>query len=188
MKKAILTAMVISLLAAATATAQMMGEEDRQSAMMADREKTSDRLDLKTMQDMMQQYIQSGMMMDQGQKMMYGNNNMMGNYGMMPMTRGSYGKMPMMNGGYGMMPMMGGSYGMMPMMGGYGMMHNQGQGDLKKYGNFVKETREMRKKLHDLMFDYGEAQWNPDTTLGDLSKMTEEINQLRDAIQKKMSP
>ncbi len=178
MKKAILTAMVISLLAAAPASAQMMGEGDRQSGMMADREKTSDRLDLKTMQDMMQQYIQSGMMMDQGQRMMYGNNNMMGNYG----------KMPMMSGGYGMMPMMGGSYGMMPMMGGYGMMHNQGQGDLKKYGNFVKETREMRKKLHDLMFDYGEAQWNPDTTLGDLSKMTEEINQLRDAIQKKMSP
>jgi len=45
----------------------------------------------------------------------------------------------------------------------------------------------MRKKLHELMFDYGEARWNPATTLGDLRKMTEEMNQLQDAIQKKMT-
>ena len=102
-----------------------------------------------------------------------GSGMMGGGYGMTPCTTG---------GGYNMM----GHSGMMPMMGGFGMMHAQGFDDMQKHETFAKETREMRKELHNLMFDYGEARWNPDTTVGDLNKMAEEMNQLRQNIQQKM--
>ena len=87
-------------------------------------------------------------------------------------------------GGQGMM---GSGQGMMG--GGQGMMQSQGTGpdDLNKYENFVNETRGLRRKLHNLKFEYGEAKWNPDTTLGDLRKMAEEMNQLQNDIQKKIA-
>ncbi|GAB4336727.1 MAG: hypothetical protein Kow0089_07350 [Desulfobulbaceae bacterium] len=123
--------------------------------------------------------------------MMGGGSPMMGSgYGMMPMMMG--GGSPMMGSGYGMMPMMmGGGCSMAPAMGGHGMMtgpammHYLGRENLEKYENIVKETRETRKKLHDLIFEYGEAKWNPDTTLGQLRKMAEEINRLQDEVREK---
>ena len=115
---------------------------------------------------------------------------MMENYGKRYKGRGHYGMTPCtanegfsMMGHHGMMPHMMGGPGF---MGGPGMMHGKGFTDLKKYETFAKETRDLRKKLHDLMFDYGEARWIPDTTMGELNKMAEEIYQLRQEIQKKL--
>jgi hypothetical protein len=175
MKKTLLVATILSFLATAPAVAQTMGSGGMQSGMMEDRQQQAFNRPGQANYQQMQAGTRANMMMATGQ-------NMMGGYGMM----GGRNMMNMMMGNSGMMPMMGG-YGMMPgMMGGYGMMQDQGPDELKKYENFVKETRDSRKKLHDLMFEYGEARWNPATTLGDLRKMAEEMHQLRKDIQKKM--
>jgi hypothetical protein len=135
---------------------------------------------------------------------------MMGGYGMpMPMT--GYGMMPMypgMMGGYGM-PMMGGygtapcmsgygaqqsmmgygmGYGMQPgMMGGYGMPHMYpgASGDLEKQRAFLKDTVKLRKKLHDLMFDYMEARWQADAKPEQLEKIGKEIQSLQQELSEK---
>ncbi len=91
---------------------------------------------------------------------------MMDGYGMGQPAM-DYGMMPNMMG-YGMgrhQSMMGG-YGMMPnMMGGYGhdrrMMDPESEKQYKelveKNNRFLDETRELRKKLHTLKFEYHEA-------------------------------
>lgn len=115
--------------------------------------------------------------------MMGGDYNMMGGGYGMPLCSTDAGQGMM--GSYGMMPMMGHN-GMMPMMGGFGMMHNFGYDNYKEYATFAKETRDLRKQLHNLMFDYGEARWNPDTTIGELNKMADEMYKLRQEIQQKL--
>jgi hypothetical protein len=129
---------------------------------------------------------------------------MMGNYGygMNPQMMGGgygYGMMPNMMG-YNMGPQMMGSYGygMNPgMMGGYGygmnpqMMGGYGQGmgpnmmgyyspeqyekQYKEFQGFLDDTRELRKKLHTLKFDFVEAQRNSATKREDLEKMNSEM-------------
>ncbi len=48
------------------------------------------------------------------------------------------------------------------------------------------ETKELRKKLHDMRFEYGEALWNPDTTLKGLRELLKDMNQLQQKIQQRM--
>jgi hypothetical protein len=172
MKKTILAIIAIGFLVAGPVTAQTMGSGGMGPGMMA---KSQQQMSSVPTQEYLR-HMQADMMKNRG----YG---MMGNYGMMPMMGGSYSMTPCtMGGGNNMMA----HSGMMPMMGGFGMMHAQGLDNYIKYETFAKETKEQRMKLHNLMFDYGEARWNPDTTVGDLNKMAEEMNQLRQDIQKKM--
>ena len=129
---------------------------------------------------------------------------MMGNYGygMGPMMGGyGYGMGPRMMGnyGYGMGPMMGrygygrgcmmGGYGMGPqMMGNYGMQPPcyAGQGPYfnsqEEYTKYLNDTREIRRKLHDLMFDYHEASRVPQPDIEAIQEIQSEINKLREQL------
>jgi len=101
----------------------------------------------------------------------------------------------MMGNGMGMMGpgmmnnmMMGRGMGMMNggMMGGMGMM---GSGmDMRQYRKTMDDTREIRRRLHDMKFEYGEAMRNPKTTIGDLQRMREKMNSLQQKIMQKMQP
>lgn len=197
MKKTLVAVIAVGLFVTAPVIAQTMMESGEMgSGMMNEQQQRMPEPDQEYLKHM-QEKIQANMM-NSGYGMMggYGNMPMMGwGYGTPPCTTGGgynmmnrSGMMPMMMGGYGMMPMMGG-YGMMSgpgHMGGPGMMWGQNADDLKKYETFARETHDLRKKLHDLMFEYGEARWNPATTIGNLNKMAEEMNKLRQEIQEKM--
>jgi hypothetical protein len=109
-------------------------------------------------------------------------------YGMHPGMMG-YGTAPCMSG-YGMQqPMMGYGmgYGMHPGMMGYGMPHTypQAGGNIEKQREFLKETSKLRKKLHDLMFDHMEAQWQADTKPEQLEKLGREIRGLQQELNEK---
>ena len=95
----------------------------------------------------------------------------------------------MMGGGMmgkSMMPM-GAMMGMGgPMMGNGPMAYPMlgfATGKDKEYGEdyaaFLKATREKRRRLWEMMFDYREAMWNPDTTLGELKDLAARITSLR---------
>jgi hypothetical protein len=74
--------------------------------------------------------------------------------------------------------MMGGySYGMGPGMIGY-YSPEQYEKQFKEQQDFFDTTRELRKKLHDLRFDYAEALRNPETDRKDLEKMNEEMESI----------
>jgi hypothetical protein len=101
-------------------------------------------------------------------------------YGMHPGMMGVYGmQQPMM--GYGM------AYGMHPGMMGQGMPHMfpGAGGDVEKQREFLKETSKDRKRLHDLMFDYMEAQWNPETKPEQLEKLGKEMQGLQQELYEK---
>jgi hypothetical protein len=90
--------------------------------------------------------------------------------------------------GYGMYPGMMSGYGMHPgMMGGYGMPHMYpGTGvNLDTQREFLKETSKLRKKLHDLMFEHMEAQWQADTKPEQLEKLSKEIRGLQQELHEK---
>jgi len=107
-----------------------------------------------------------------------------GGYGMGPGMMGGYGygMGPGMMGGYGMGPGMMGGYG------GYGTCPNcgayQGQQFRSKeeYSKFLDDTKERRKKLHDMMFEYNEEMRSPNPDREKLSKMEKEIYELRNEI------
>jgi len=99
---------------------------------------------------------------------------------------------------YGMGPGMMGGYGMGPgMMGGYGKGYRHGHmmdeyawgpnrfSSPEAYNKFMDETKELRKKMHDMQFEYGEMMRNPKTTMGDLEKMRQEMYDLRKKIVEK---
>ncbi len=101
------------------------------------------------------------------------------------MANAGQGPSGMMN--KGMMPMMMNDCRMNPMMMKGGMMGNPSQTanymkNYKKFQKFFNETRNLRKKLNDLQFEYGEAHWNPATTLGELQHMRARLNKLRQKI------
>ncbi len=101
--------------------------------------------------------------------------------GMMDMMMGGNGSGGMMGGG--MMDMMmseKGSRGMMGsgMMWGYNLPEDQ-----RKY---LDDTLELRKKLHDMRFNYFEAARNPDTTLGTLKEMEKEMAEIKKTLADKM--
>jgi hypothetical protein len=111
-----------------------------------------------------------------------------------PSMAGSYGMMPGMMGGYGMGGGMMGGYGMRGgMMGGFGMGQmgmmgpmDMGQGvSPEEMTKFFEETKELRKELHDLRFQYGEKMRDPDTTVGELQNMREEMYELHNTIMEK---
>jgi hypothetical protein len=185
MKKTILAAGLTLLLATAPAMAQMMGpgqmmggQQTQQSA--------------QTGGQYYPQYMNPGMMGGYGG---YGMGpGMMGGYGMGPGMMGGYG-------GYGMGPGMMGGYGMGPgMMGGYGhgMHHNmmgggcygmgpgmmgyyspeQYEKQFKNQQEFLNDTKELRKKMHALKFDYAEALRNPETDKKDLERINAEMESI----------
>jgi len=117
---------------------------------------------------------------------------MMGGYGPGSCTNGSYGMAPGMMG-FGMGPNMMRGYGMGPnhhggMMGRYGL----GPGNMKgfrsseQYDAFMDATKELRKKMHSLRFEYGEMMRDPKTTMGDLRKKEREMFELQQQILEKM--
>jgi hypothetical protein len=131
---------------------------------------------------------------------------MMHGYGMGPGMMGGYGGYGMgsgMMGGYGHSMhhnmMGGGCYGMGPgMMGGYG--HGMGPGmmgyhspeqyekQFRENQEFLNDTKTLRKKLHDLKFDYGEAWRDPETKPEDLEKINAEMKKTRKQIYEKKLP
>ena len=85
------------------------------------------------------------------------------------------------NHGYGMGPQMMGNhgYGMGPqMMGGCGAQQPYFN-STEEYGKFMNDTRDTRRKMHDLMFEYGEAARSPEPDKEKLEKMGKEMNELR---------
>ena len=120
--------------------------------------------------------------------------------GMMGQGYGGYGMGPGMMGGYGMGPgMMGHGYGMGPgMMGGYGMMgpgkwggsggwHPGAAGEsAEKYNKALDETQELRRKMHSLQFEYGEALRNPEISDEKKKEMAAELSEVHEKIRQKM--
>ncbi|MEN8232140.1 MAG: hypothetical protein ABFR35_05610 [Thermodesulfobacteriota bacterium] len=203
MKKTILVTSLMLLLAVGPAMAQMMGGGQQ---MMGGQ-------DAKSSQQMMEQQQMQQTAPTQGQNYpQYMNRGMMGGgygYGMNPgMMGGGYGygmNQGMMSGyGQGMMPNMMGT-GTHPCMSGYGYGINSGtmggygmgpgmmgyyspeqyEKQFKKHQDFLDETRELRKKLHNLKFDFSEAQRNPDTKREDLKKINAEMESIWEQIYKK---
>jgi len=105
-------------------------------------------------------------------------------YGMHPGMMG-YGTAPCLSGHGMQQPMMG--YGMHQGMTGYGVphMYPEAGGDVEKQREFMKETSKLRKKLHDLMFEYMEARWNPDMTPDQLEKISGEMQGLQQELYEK---
>jgi hypothetical protein len=185
MKKTIFVASFTLLLAAAPAMAQMMGSDQdaRSNQQMMN-------------QQQMQQIPQAG-----GQNYsQYMNPGMMGGYGMGPGMMGGHGMGSGMMGGYGMGPgMMGGcgmgsgmmgGYGMgHGMMGGYGygvgpqMMNPEAEKQYKEYNEknnrFLDDTKELRKELHSLKFEYHEALRSTPEPNDKLDKMRREMFDLQ---------
>jgi hypothetical protein len=100
-----------------------------------------------------------------------------------------------MMGGDGMgamMPhgMMGGMDGM-DGMDGYGakqkmMGKMMGFKSSEEFEKFLEDTKEQRKKLHDMRFEYGEMMRQPETTIGDLKKKKQEMADLMKQIHAKV--
>jgi len=202
MKKVLAIIMITLAMTAGSAAAQMMGGGQH---MMDTSQQPQAQQGNQGAYGMMGYGMYPGMMSGYGMSP-----GMMGGYGV-PMPMMGYGMMPMypgMMGGYGM-PMMGGygaapcmsgygaqqpmmgygmGYGMQPgMMGGYGMPHMYpgAGGDLEKQRAFLKDTAKLRKKLHDLMFDYMEAQWQADAKPGQLETIGKEIQSLQQELSEK---
>jgi hypothetical protein len=132
-------------------------------------------------------------------------------YGMGPGMMGGYGGYgmgpDMMGGGhgYGMGPGMMGGYGMGPGMMGLGMHHGmmggygcgmglgmmgyyspeQYEKQFKENQDFLNETKELRKKMHALKFDYAEALRNPETDKKDLERINAEMESIWKLIDEK---
>ena len=193
MKKIIVVSFILLTLTAGVALAQMgsgqhmMGASQQQQAPVQQGTQPS--------YGMMGYGMYPGMMTGYGMYpgMMggYGTQMPMMGYGNMPMHPGmmGYGVPPCMSG-YGMQqPMMGYGmgYGMHPGMMGYGMSHmHPGAGvNLEKQREFLQETSKLRKKLHDLMFDYMEAQWKADTKPEQIEKIGKEIQGLQQELHEK---
>ena len=109
-----------------------------------------------------------------------------------------YGMGPGMMDGNGMGPGMMGEYGMGPgMMHGYGgsnMGYDMGLGGYcdapycqspEKMQQFYGDTKEIRKKLHDLRFEYGEKMRDPNTTVGELQQMQKQMYEMQQQLMEK---
>ena len=171
MKKTILVTGLMLLLAAGPAIAQMMGSG---SGMMGSGQDAGSRQQMMEQQQMQQNVPAGGQNYPQ-----YMNRGMTGGYGMGAGMMGGYG--------YGMGPQMMGGYGHNPMhhMGGWGMppctQGPQGK-SIEKHTKFMDDTRDERRKLHNMMFDYGEAMRSPEPDRQKLHKMEKEMYELRNKI------
>ena len=112
------------------------------------------------------------------QMMQQQNNPQSTPYGMYPGMMGGYGHVmgPQMMGGYG--------YGMGPGMMGYNSPE-QYEKQLKENQDFLNETKELRKKMHTLRFDYAEALRNPETNKKDLERLNAEMESILKQIYEK---
>ena len=110
--------------------------------------------------------------------------NMMG-YGMGSQMMGGYGMMTNMMG-HGMGPQMMGNYGYG--MGGQ-MMSPEAEKQYKEYNKktnqFLDETKELRKELHSLKFNYHEALRSTQEPSEKLDKMRREMFDLHQKIYNK---
>lgn len=79
-----------------------------------------------------------------------------------------------MTGGHGMM-----GCGMGPGMWGYGYQQ-------KAFQKFLNETKDLRKELHNMKFEYFEAVRNPDTKPEDVEKLEKDMKELQKKIYEKM--
>lgn len=163
-----LTLVAVSMLLAQSVLAQMMGAQEMMQ------------------QEMMRNIAKQQQTAQQGQQNYPA---MMGGYGYGPRMMSGFGMGPYMMGGYGMGPDMMHGYGM-----GHGMMgaHGYCQGPVHmwnsqsdEYNTFMDQTKETRKKLHDLHFAYGEKLRNPETTVKELREMEKEMNRLQEELRKK---
>jgi hypothetical protein len=194
MNRIIMAAGLALILAAPSAMAQMMnpGQHMTQQQQMMQQQMQQQQQGTQQQQYYNPYQMNPAMMGGYGYGMYPG---MMGGYGygMHPNMMGGYGygMHPNMMGGYGhgMHPnMMGGwgHHGMHQMMGGSGMPPCTGlQGPYKsseEYTKFLDDTREERRKLHSLMFDYGEAMRRPEPNREKLQEMEKEIFELRDRL------
>ena len=159
MKKTILFTSLMMLLAAAPAMSQMMGGQTNPQMMG----QSQSQQDNPTGGWQNYQYMNPGMMRGYG-------------YGMGPGMMGGYG--------YGMGPQMMAGCGMGPGMMGY-YSPEQYEKQFKENQKFFDETKELRKKMHSLKFDFAEAQRNPATKREDLEKMNNEMENIWKQIDEK---
>ena len=159
------------------------------------------------------QHMYGGQGTGPGQEMMEGAGQQQANpqapqqnypYQMYPgMTGYGYGMGPGMMGhgygGYGMGPGMMGGYGMGPGMMGYGYGMGRGmypgrmgygsQEEYKKYQEnqvkFLDETKELRRKLHSMKFDFSEEARDPEANREKLQEMEKEMYELHEKIRAK---
>ena len=68
---------------------------------------------------------------------------------------------------------------------GYGYGFGQSPEDQKKFSKFLDDTRELRKKLLLLRFDYGELLRNPASTMKERFDMEKEMLDLQQKIREK---
>jgi hypothetical protein len=174
MKKTILVTTLALMLAAVPAMAQIMGSGQQ----MMEQQKQVQQTDPVTGGQNYPQHMNPGMMGGYG----YGPGMMGGDYGMGPgMMGGGYGygmHHGMMGGyGYGMGPQMMGGCGMGPGMMGY-YSPEQYEKQYKEFQSFLNDTRDLRRKMHTLKFDFAEAQRNPATKREDLEKMNTEMENI----------
>jgi hypothetical protein len=205
MKKIILFSVIALAVTAGGAFAQMGGGQHMMGAAQQPQAQTPSRQGVQPYYGMMGYGTYPGMMGGYGMQqpvmgygmgpmypgmMGYGTaSGMMGGYGMQQPMMG-YGMYPGMMGGNGMQqPMMGlgTGYGMQPgmMSGGMPHMYPGAGGNVDQQREFLKETSQLRKKLHDLMFDYMEAQWNPETKPEQLEKLGSETQKLQQELHEK---
>jgi hypothetical protein len=164
MKKTIFSASIIFLLAATPGMAQqMMG-----SGQMMGGQETAAGQQMTGQEQAAPNLMYPGMMRGYGYGMGPG---MMGGYG--------YGMGPGMMGGYGC--------GMGPGMMGY-YSPDEYEKEFNKNQAFLDATKDLRKKLHSLRFDYAEAVRNPATKQEDLIKMNEEMESILKQIYEKGNP
>jgi hypothetical protein len=95
-----------------------------------------------------------------------------------------------MMGGDGMGAMHHNMMGMMDGMGGmdgYGSMQKMmGFKSSEEFEKFLEDTKEQRRKLHDMRFEYVEKRRQPETTIGELKKMKQEMADLTKQIHAKV--
>jgi hypothetical protein len=142
-----------------------------------------------TKQGMMgSQGMGSGMMGGQGMGpgMMESCQEMMGSgkMGSGKMGSGMMGGDGMGSMHHGMMGMMDGMDG----MDGYGAMQKMmGFKSSEEFEKFLEDTKEQRRKLHDMRFEYVEKKRQPETTVGELKKMKQEMADLMKQIHEKVA-
>lgn len=126
-----------------------------------------------------------GMMMDQGTGMRGPGGQW---HGMMGMHGKGMGMMGMHGKGMGMMGnkgqcMMGQGMHGAGIMGGYHGMMDSAQ--IEQQNAFLDATNELRKNIHDKIFEYMEASRNPEETVGSLREKQKELSTLHQELQTK---
>ncbi len=91
-----------------------------------------------------------------------------------------------MMGGAGMDDMHHGMMGGMDGMDSYGAKQKMmGFKSSEEFDKFLEETKEQRKKLHNMRFEFGEKMRQPETTVGELKQMKQEMADLMKQIHAK---